>query len=532
MVALPELKGEYDAIVYGLAQMGISILDNMASNGGIRVIGVNRTIEKAHKVWPTIERRGLTDRIGIADTLEDAVKYLKSPGGAIFSMIEAPDPRVTSNDFIYGLFFTGSESKYNDDDKNPRKIAALVNIAPQGTVFVDLANSHPESTYRRMVKFIELGLGKQFLGTGVSGGSEGALKGPSIMPGGSIEAYKIVGPLLEAIAARVDGKPCCAYMGDNEAGHFVKNVHNGIEYNIMAALAETYYVLRELTGATPKQLQEVFSGWKDKGLGGYLLDITCEILGMEDPETGKPVLDVILDEAGQKGTGKWTSQIAFDLGVCVEGIAAALNERIHSSDKKSRIAGSGVLEGPQKLRYVSASRKKLMEAAMHALYGTMNVAYAQGFALFTAVNNTDSSKHMGMYNFKLDHKTIANIWRGGCIIRSDLLPKIAEAYTENPQLINLMLAPNIAETLNDQKSQEDWRYFVSVAIQNGLPRDALSASLSYFDNARIETSVATMLQAQRDMFGEHGFGRIDKPGGGKDFHLPIKRAYEVEHTVR
>ena len=527
----PKFEGQSDAILYGLGQMGVNLMDNMANRGGIRVIGVNRTIQTARDFQATIDHRGLGGRIAIADTMEEAVKYLKPDGAMVFAMIEAPDPRVDAVDHIANFFLTGSESYQNREDKNPVKIAAAVDLAPKGTIFIDLANSHPESTFRRMQAFRERGLGEQFIGSGVSGGSKGALEGPSIMPGGSMAAYRVVGPLLEKIAAQFDGTPCCAYMGDNEAGHFVKNVHNGVEYNIMAALAETYMVLRTLIGATPKELQKVFSEWKGQGLGGYLLDITCEILGMEDPTTGKPMLDVILDEAGSKGTGKWTSQIAYDIGVPVEGITAALNQRIHSGGKELRAKMAGALDGPKPGIYRGSARTKLMRAARDALYASMIVAYTQGFAMFTAINKSEPDKQ-GKYNFNLHLPTIASIWRDGCIVRASLLPMIAGAYTDQPDLENMMLAPKIAETLSNPELQQNWRYFVSAAVANGLPRDALSACLSYYDNARAITSVAAMIQAQRDHFGEHGFAILVHPELGKANHLPLDRPYAVQIRVR
>ncbi len=521
------LQGKFDAVLYGLAQMGVNLLDNMARNGNVRVIGVNRTVQTARDFQEAIAERGLADRVAIADTMEEAARYLR-PDGMVFAMIKAFDPRVEKVDHIGDFFLAGSQAKMPDG--TTRDIAAAVELLPHG-FFIDLANSHPESTYRRMQAFRARGLGDAFLGTGVSGGSEGALEGPSIMPGGSLAAYRRVGPLLEKIAAKFHGQPCCAYLGDNEAGHFVKNIHNGVEYNIMGALAETYMILRTLTGATPKELQGVFSEWKEQGLGGYLLDITCDILGMEHPDTGKPILDVILDEAGSKGTGKWTSQVAYDLGVAVEGITAALNERIHSGDRSLRASMSRGLRGPTPGSYRGRNVRTLFNAARDALYASMIVAYAQGFAMFTAINQTEPDKQ-GKYDFSLDLPTIANIWRAGCIVRAELLPTIAEAYADNPELANMMLAPKIASTLSDPQLQQNWRYFVTTAIQNGLPRDSIGACLNYYDNARTATSVAAMLQAQRDYFGEHGFGILGEPDRGKANHLPLERPYAVTIRVR
>lgn len=502
------LNGTYDAILYGLGPMGENLIRNIASKG-FRVIGVNRTVEVTEKFAEQITKEPVAQNVGTAATLDEAIYHL-NPNGVLFIMVKVNDPRVgDTTKGSYGaideLFFVGSDSVRGSQTT---RIPAAVELAKDklGIVYLDLGNSHPESTYNRCVEFRKRNL--LFLGTGVSGGARGALEGPAIMPGGSREAYEKVAPILEKIAAKFQGKPCCAYVGDNEAGHFVKNVHNGIEYNIMGAISETYNTLRVLLGATPKELQPIFAEWAQAEMKGYLMEITTKILGMEDKETGKPVLDVILDEAGQKGTGKWTSQIAFDLGVPVEGITAALNARISSGAKEERVKASKILEGPTLRHYVGRNRDTLIEAARNALYGSTILAYAQGFEIFRIANKTDPKEYSGRFNFGgLNLQQIAKTYSNGCIIRSPLLlSKIAEAYSKEEQN-NLMVAPWFAQTLNGV--QERWRYFVSVLTENGLPRGSISASLTHFDDYRTEQSPANMIQALRSFFGEHVWERTD-----------------------
>ncbi len=510
-MAVTNLDGEYDLILYGLGVMGENFIRNFARNG-YRVIGVNRTVSVTERFAQEVAEEPIADRVGTAETLVEACKHLKSPGGAVLAMVKANDPVNEPWGPNDQLFFSGSQAKYSDTDV--RDVPALVELVPEGTVIIDAANSHPRSTKKRCGEFAERGM--LFIGTGVSGGSEGALKGPCIMPGGTSEAYDAVGEMLEAAAAQVDG-PCCTYIGDNEAGHFVKNVHNGIEYGIMAAISETYHALAALLDYAPEQIHPIFAEWNAGRHGGYLMEISTEICGMTDAETGKPMLDVILDRAGQKGTGKWTSQIAFDLGVPVPTIAAALQARIMSSFKPARVAASEKLQGVALDGFSADAKDRLIEAAGDALYGAMVAAYAQGFWLMSEAMDAEPAENGGDYDFTLELDEIARIWKGGCIIRAKMLDPIREAFQQEPDLHNIMLAPHFSEVINDAGFQKNWRWWVRTMVENGLPADAIGASLNYFDTYRTGRLPANMIQAQRDRFGEHGFERVDKEGKG--FHL-------------
>ncbi|MHC4789266.1 MAG: NADP-dependent phosphogluconate dehydrogenase, partial [Planctomycetota bacterium] len=410
---------------------------------------------------------------------------------------------------IDDLFFRSSKVKHSDTDQ--RDVPALVDLLPPGCVVIDAANSHPRDTRRRCAEFAEKEI--LFIGTGVSGGAEGALKGPSIMPGGSREAYEHVGEMLEAVAAQADG-PCCAYLGENEAGHFVKNVHNGIEYGIMQAISEVYHGLQNVLGLSYAELEEVFAEMTSSSHGGYLMEITTEILGMTDAESDKPMLDVILDRAGQKGTGKWTSQMAFDLGVPVPTIAAALQARIMSSFKAQREAASEQIEAFPSEQFDRAKRNDLIWAAADTLYGAMVCAYDQGFWMMREASRADPEENDGLYDFTLDLPEVARIWEGGCIIRSRLLDPIREAYLAEPELESLLLAPYFKQAIGCDRFQKAWRYWVRTMVGLGHPTDAIGASLVYFDTGRTARLPANMIQAQRDRFGQHGFERVDKEGKG------------------
>jgi 6-phosphogluconate dehydrogenase len=505
------LNGQYDLVLYGLGVMGENFIRNFARKG-YRVIGVNRTVAVTERFAAQAAGEDIAPRVGTAETLVEACKHLKSPGGAVLAMINANDPVVEPWGPIDDLFFKGSKAKYSDTDQ--RDVPPLVDLVPPGTVVIDAANSHPRDTRRRCAEFARRNM--PFIGTGVSGGAEGALKGPCIMPGGSRAAYAPVAAMLEAVAAQVDG-PCCAYMGDNEAGHFVKNVHNGIEYGIMQAISEVYHALAVLLDCPPGQLQPAFAEMTAGRHGGYLMEITTEILGMTDRETGRPMVDVILDRAGQKGTGKWTSQIAFDLGVPIPTIAAALQARIMSAFKPQREAASRRLKLRRLGRLGRKERTQLVEAASDALYGTMVAAYSQGFWLLSEASAADPAQNGGDYSFTLVLDEIARIWKGGCIIRSKLLDPIRQAFRDKPDLHNVMLAPEFRETLSEKRFQTNWRRWVVDMARFGLPMDAVAASLVYFDTYRTGRLPANMIQAQRDRFGEHGFERTDKPGKG--YHL-------------
>ena len=502
------MSGEYDLILYGLGVMGENFIRNFARNG-YRVIGVNRTVAVTEKFAAAVATEPIADKVGTAETLVEACHHLKSPGGAVLAMIKANDPVVEPWGANDDLFFKGSVAKYSDEDR--RDVPALVDLIPEGTVIIDAANSHPRDTRRRDAELARRGV--LFIGTGVSGGAEGALNGSSIMPGGMREAYDVVGEMLEAVAAQVDG-PCCTFIGDHEAGHFVKMVHNGIEYGIMQAISEVYFGLANLLDLDPPALEPIFAEMVAGRHGGYLMEISTAILGMTDAESGKPMLDVILDRAGQKGTGKWTSQIAFDLGVPVPTIAGGLQARIMSSFKPRREAAERVLRRAALECCPVPEDKALTAAAADALYGAMIAAYSQGFWMLTEANGIDPQGAECDYEFSLDMAEIARIWKGGCIIRSKMLDPIREAFEQNPELQNIMVAPQFSEVLNDETFQQNWRTWVAVAVSRGLPVDAAGASLNYFDTYRTARLPANMIQAQRDRFGEHGFERVDRDGKG------------------
>ncbi len=366
-----------------------------------------------------------------------------------------------------------------------------------GDLLIDGGNSHFRDTERRLDDLA--GDGILYIGTGVSGGEEGARHGPCIMPGGSKKAYQLVKGALEKAAAQVDG-PCCTYIGDRGAGHFVKMVHNGIEYGIMQSMAEVYHILGAFARMTPAEMSETFANWSRGELGGYLTEITVECLARTDPETGKPLVDVILDKAGQKGTGKWTSQAAMDVGVAVPTIDMAVEGRILSAFKEEREAASHVLKGPRVYR--PANRTQFINRCRDALYCAVVCCYAQGMALLREAS--------AEYDYDLALPEIARIWKGGCIIRSKLLDPIAEAYRETPGLRNLLMASHFASHVN--RRGRALRAVVSEAVAAGVPVLALGSALSYIDSYRTGRLPQNLTQAQRDYFGAHTYERIDKEG--------------------
>jgi 6-phosphogluconate dehydrogenase len=380
--------------------------------------------------------------------------------------------------------------------------SAIAHLKPQlepSDILMDGGNSFFLDTERRN-KDLEAE-GFNFVGTGVSGGEEGALWGPAIMPGGQREAWEAVAPVLKAIAAKAeDGQPCVDYMGPRGAGHFVKMVHNGIEYGDMQLIAEVYDLLRRGLGLTAGELHEVFSEWNNGELKSYLIEITADILKHIDPETGAPLVDVILDEAQQKGTGKWTSQNALDIGAPIPTINAAVESRILSSLKSQRVAASKVLKGPNPV--FKGGREKLINAARDALYASKVTSYAQGLGLMRLASDE--------YKYDLQPGTIAKIWRAGCIIRASLLGDIMDAFQRNPRLVNLLLDDAFKTAVESR--QESWRYAVQTAVGLGIPVLALGASLAYFDAYRSERLPANLTQAQRDYFGAHTYRRTDREG--------------------
>ena len=321
------------------------------------------------------------------------------------------------------------------------------------------------------------------------------------MPGGTKEAWEIVAPIYRKIAAQVDGEPCCRYMGTGGAGHYVKMVHNGIEYGDMQLICEAYAILRDLLQLGAPELHDVFDSWNKGDLDSFLIEITANIFTRKDPDTGKPLVDVILDKAGQKGTGRWTLQSAIEQGVVISTINAAVEARVLSSMKEQRVRASKQLPAPTGYKY-TGDRQRLIDAVRDALYASKIISYAQGFTLFAAAGK--------QFGWNLNFGDIATIWRGGCIIRAKFLNRIKEAFDRSPQLENLMLDPFFGDIL--EKSQANWRFAISRAIRAGVAVPAFAASLSYFDSYRQERLPANLLQAQRDYFGAHTYERIDKPG--------------------
>nr|MBC8393952.1 decarboxylating NADP(+)-dependent phosphogluconate dehydrogenase [Deltaproteobacteria bacterium] len=368
-----------------------------------------------------------------------------------------------------------------------------------GDILIDGGNSHFPDTIRR-TEYVE-SKGKLYIGTGVSGGEEGALLGPSIMPGGSPKAWEAVKPIFQKISAQTDaGEPCCDWVGEGGAGHFVKMVHNGIEYGDMQMICETYQMMTQGLGMTNEQMHEVFKEWNEGELDSYLIEITRDILGYKD-EDGKAVVDLILDTAGQKGTGKWTAIAALDTGQPLTLVTEAVFARCLSAIKEERIAASKVLSGPNNA--FDGDRKQMIDGLRQALYASKIVSYAQGYQLMRAAAVE--------YGWNLNFGGIALMWRGGCIIRSVFLGKIKDAFDKNPELNNLLLDPFFKDAV--EKAQDAWRRVVIAAVNMGIPMPAISSALTYYDGYRAERLPANLLQAQRDYFGAHTYERLDKPRG-------------------
>ena len=453
--------------------------------------------------------------IGLAVMGENLVMNMESKGFTVAVYNRSTD-KVTN--FINGrakgmnIIGTYSIAELAARVKKPRKIMMMVKAGQpvddfielllphleKGDVIIDGGNSHFHDTIRRTKYVEEKGL--LYIGTGVSGGEDGALKGPSIMPGGSAEAWPLVSPIFQSIAARVDGSPCCEWVGDNGAGHFVKMVHNGIEYGDMQLISEAYFLMKEYLGLTPDEMHAVFQKWNKGDLDSYLIEITRDILAYKD-EKGEPVIDMILDSAGQKGTGKWTVVTALDEGVPLTLIGEAVFARCLSSMKDERVSASKLLAGPRP--HFAGDRDAFIEDIRQALYASKIVSYAQGYALMQSAAKT--------YGWNLNYGGIALMWRGGCIIRSAFLGKIKDAYDRDPSLRNLLLDPFFMEKM--MAAQQGWRRSVSAAMLNGIPVPAFAAALCYYDGYRTESLPANLLQAQRDYFGAHTYERVDAPRG-------------------
>ncbi|WP_434750319.1 NADP-dependent phosphogluconate dehydrogenase [Paenibacillus amylolyticus] len=454
--------------VIGLAVMGKNLAFNIESRG-FSVSVFNRSPEKTHDLLKEAEGKNLIGTFSV----EEFVASLESPR-KILIMVQA--------------------GKATD-----ATIEQLLPHLDQGDIIIDGGNAYFPDTVRRSKELEDKGI--RFIGTGVSGGEEGALKGPSIMPGGQESAYKLVEPILTAISAKVGDDPCCTYIGPDGAGHYVKMVHNGIEYGDMQLIGEAYHLLKSVLNVSVEELHEIFTEWNQGELDSYLIEITADIFSKYDPETGKPMVDVILDAAGQKGTGKWTSQSALDLGVPLSMITESVFSRFLSAMKDERIAASKILNGP-KAEAFSGDKKAFIESVRKALFASKIVSYAQGFAQMRAASDE--------YGWDLKYGNIAMIFRGGCIIRSQFLQNIKEAYDKDAALKNLLLDPyfqNIVETYQDA-----WREVVAAAVKQGIPVPGFSSALSYYDSYRTERLPANLLQAQRDYFGAHTFKRVDKEG--------------------
>jgi 6-phosphogluconate dehydrogenase len=458
-----------DIGLVGLAVMGENLVLNMESRG-FTVAVYNRTLEKVDNF---VHGRAKGKKIIGTHSIAELVGSLKTPR-KIMLMVKAGKP---VDEFI----------------------EQIIPHLQKGDIIIDGGNSHFPDTIRR-TKYLEA-KGFLFIGTGVSGGEEGALRGPSIMPGGSPAAWPSVKPIFQAIAAKVeDGTPCCDWVGENGAGHFVKMVHNGIEYGDMQLICEVYQIMKELLGMTAPEMHNVFEEWNKGELDSYLIEITRDILAFKDPD-GTPLVDKILDTAGQKGTGKWTSVASLDLGIPLTMISEAVYGRCLSATKEDRVEASKILRGP-KPKFTGDKPAFLADLAQ-ALYASKIVSYTQGYVLLKSAAEE--------YKWNLNYGGIALLWRGGCIIRSKFLGRIKEAFDKNPGLTNLLLDPFFKETID--RSQDAWRRVLSTAILNGIWVPAMATALNYYDGFRNSRLPANLLQAQRDYFGAHMYERIDKPRG-------------------
>ncbi|HEX2075060.1 MAG TPA: NADP-dependent phosphogluconate dehydrogenase [Geodermatophilus sp.] len=456
--------------VTGLATMGANLARNFARHGH-EVVVHNRTRARTDAL---VTAHGAEGTLVPTDSLHRFVATLRRPR-RIVVMVAAGAPTDAVLD-------------------------ALVQLLDEGDVVVDGGNARYTDTVRRTAALAERGL--HFVGTGISGGEEGALLGPSIMVGGSAEAYALVGPVLESIAAVVDGTPCCTHVGTDGAGHFVKMVHNGIEYADMQLIAEAYDLLRLRLGLSPAEIGDVFAGWNAGDLESYLVEITAEVLHHVDDETGQPFVDVVLDEAEQKGTGRWTVQSALDLGVPVSGIAEAVFARALSGHVDQRAAGQKVLPGPGVGAEPVEDREAFVEAVRQALYASKVVAYAQGFDQIAAGAEANG--------WDIDRGALATIWRGGCIIRARFLDRIRQAFADEPGLTTLLTHGYFRDAVAE--CQAGWRPVVTEAARHGIPAPGFATALAYYDGLRADRLPAALIQGLRDRFGAHTYRRVDRGG--------------------
>ncbi|GAB4043574.1 decarboxylating NADP(+)-dependent phosphogluconate dehydrogenase [Spirosoma litoris] len=458
-----------DIGLIGLAVMGENLVLNMESKG-FTVAVFNRTVEKVDHF---INGRGAGKNFIGAHSIEELVASLERPR-KVMMLVKAGQ---AVDDFIEQI---------------------IPHLEP-GDIIIDGGNSYFPDTIRR-TKYVE-SKGFLYIGTGVSGGEIGALHGPSMMPGGSVEAWPAVKGIFQSIAAKVDdGTPCCDWVGSDGAGHFVKMVHNGIEYGDMQIIGEAYQVMRDLLGMSADEMHEVFKKWNTEELDSYLIEITADIMAYKD-EDGTPMVDKILDTAGQKGTGKWTGTAALDLGIPLTLIGESVFARFLSAQKDMRVDASKVIQGPKP--EFTGDKAQLLDDLKMALYGAKIISYAQGYNLFMAAAKD--------YGWQLNYGDIALMWRGGCIIRSAFLGDIKKAFDKNPALPHLLLDDFFKQKV--ESAQAGWRRVCAAALINGIPAPALTSALCYFDGFRSEWLPANLLQAQRDYFGAHTYERIDKPRG-------------------
>ena len=454
--------------VIGLAVMGKNLALNI-ENKGFSVSLYNRSRSKTCHLLEEAKGKNLTGSFSI----EEFVNSLEKPR-KILMMVRAGKPVDET-------------------------IERLKPFLSKGDIIIDGGNSFFKDTIRRCKQLESEGI--MFIGAGVSGGEEGALKGPAIMPGGQKTAYNQVAPILNAISAKVEGDSCCTYIDEDGSGHFVKMVHNGIEYSDMQLIGEAFFLLKNILNLSYEELYNIFDEWNKGELDSYLIEITRDIFSKIDPDTGKPMLDIILDKTGQKGTGKWTSQISLDLGIPTPTIAEAVYARCISVLKQERIISSKILKGPLKSSF-NGNTKEFIESIRKALYASKICSYAQGFSMMRA--------SAVEYGWNLNFGKIAMIFRGGCIIRARFLNKIKDAYDTNQKLENLMIDAYFSNILENY--QEDWRKVVTTSVSLGVPTPSFSSAIAYYDSYRSESLPANLLQAQRDYFGAHTFERKDKEG--------------------
>ncbi|MCL1933428.1 MAG: decarboxylating NADP(+)-dependent phosphogluconate dehydrogenase [Candidatus Azobacteroides sp.] len=462
------MEKSVDIGLIGLAVMGENLALNMESKG-FTVAVYNRTVSK---VDDFVNGRGKGKNFIGAHSVEELCQSLKRPR-KVMLLVKAGQ---AVDDFI----------------------EQIIPFLEAGDVIIDGGNTHFSDTIRRTAYVESKSL--LYIGTGVSGGEDGALRGPSIMPGGSKPAWKLVKPIFQAVCAKADGAPCCDWVGENGAGHFVKMVHNGIEYGDMQLICEVYQIMKDLLGMSASEMHDVFKEWNEGELDSYLIEITRDILAYKNEE-GEVVVDKISDTAGQKGTGKWTCEAALDLGIPLTLIGESVFARCLSAQKDERVIASEQLNGPKPV--FTGDKTAFINDLKNALYASKIVSYAQGYLLMR-----EAAKE---YKWNLNNGGIALMWRGGCIIRSVFLGKIKEAFDKNPGLANLLLDPFFKEKVTS--AQESWRRVVMAAIMNGIPIPALCSALNYYDGYRAERLPANLLQAQRDYFGAHTYERVDKPRG-------------------